>query len=85
MHWFNCAEMRGLHGVSRGTSPAVTPVANSNPDNLPEGNTVLPCSSFHALMVLLACKVGQHEHLSAWVFISGEAHACYSVFSSLSM
>ena len=49
MHWFNCAEMRGLHGVSRGTSPAVTPVANSNPDNLPEGNTVLPCSSFHAL------------------------------------
>lgn len=36
-------------------------------------------------LVLLACRVGQHEHLSAWVFISGEADACYSVFSSLSM
>ena len=36
-------------------------------------------------LVLLACKVGQHEHLSEWVFVSGEAHACYSVLSSLSM
>ncbi len=25
-------------------------------------------------LVLLACKVGQHEHLSEWVFVSGEAY-----------
>ncbi|KAL0039067.1 hypothetical protein WJX77_006954 [Trebouxia sp. C0004] len=43
------AEIRGLHGVSRGTSAAVTPVASSSPDNLPQGNTVLPCSSLQAL------------------------------------
>jgi len=42
-------------------------------------------AAFMLYLVLLACKVGQHEHLSAWVFISGEAHACYSVFSSISM
>jgi len=37
-----------LHGVSRGTSAGVTPVANSSPDNLQQGKAVLPCSSLHA-------------------------------------
>ncbi|DBB00865.1 TPA: hypothetical protein ACH3X1_000784 [Trebouxia sp. C0004] len=34
---------------TEGTSAAVTPVASSSPDNLPQGNTVLPCSSLQAL------------------------------------
>ena len=58
MHWFNCAEIRGPLGVSRDRSLSVTPAANSSPDKLPQGNTVLPCSSLHAVPAVARMQGG---------------------------